>query len=34
MTHSVLFIQGGGEDAHDKSDNRIVESLERDLGPE
>ena len=34
MTHPVLFIQGGGEDAHDKSDNRIVESLERDLGPE
>jgi len=34
MTHQVLFIQGGGEDAHDKWDNRIVESLERDLGPE
>jgi predicted alpha/beta hydrolase family esterase len=34
MTHQVLSIQGGGEDAHDKWDNRIVESLERDLGPE
>jgi len=28
MTHQVLFIQGGGEGAHDKCDNRIVESLE------
>ena len=32
MTHQVLFIQGAGEGAHDKWDNRIVESLERDLG--
>jgi predicted alpha/beta hydrolase family esterase len=34
MTKQVLFIQGGGEDAHDKWDNRIVESLERELGPD
>jgi predicted alpha/beta hydrolase family esterase len=34
MTHQVLFIQGGGEDAHDKWDNRMVESLERELGPD
>jgi predicted alpha/beta hydrolase family esterase len=34
MTHQVLFIQGGGEDAHDQWDNRLVESLERDLGPD
>ena len=32
MTNEVLFIQGGGEDAHDKWDNKIVESLERELG--
>ena len=34
MTNEVLFIQGGGEDAHDKWDNKIVESLERELGPD
>jgi predicted alpha/beta hydrolase family esterase len=34
MTNQVLFIQGGGEDAHDKWDNKIVESLERELGPD
>jgi hypothetical protein len=34
MTYQVLFIQGGGEGAHDKWDNRIVESLERELGPD
>lgn len=34
MTYEVLFIQGGGEDAHDKWDNKIVESLERELGPD
>ncbi len=32
MTHQVLFVQGGGEDVHDKWDNKIVESLERELG--
>jgi predicted alpha/beta hydrolase family esterase len=34
MTKQVLFIQGGGEGAHDKWDNRMVESLERELGPD
>jgi|SRR6185436_7760916 len=34
MTNQVLFIQGGGQDAHDKWDNKIVESLERELGPD
>jgi predicted alpha/beta hydrolase family esterase len=34
MTNQVLLIQGGGEDAHDKWDNKIVESLERELGPD
>ena len=32
MTTQVLFIQGGGENVHDKWDNRIVDSLERELG--
>jgi len=34
MTHQVLFIHGSGEGAHDKWDNRLVESLERELGPD
>jgi predicted alpha/beta hydrolase family esterase len=34
MTRTVLFVQGGGEDAHDHWDNKLVESLERELGPE
>jgi predicted alpha/beta hydrolase family esterase len=34
MTTHVLFIQGGGEDVHDGWDNKIVESLERELGSE
>ena len=33
MTIPVLFIQGGGPDVHDKWDNKLVESLERELGP-
>ena len=33
MTKEVLFIQGGGEDTHDHWDNKMVESLERELGP-
>ena len=32
MTKQVLFVQGGGADAHDRWDNRLVESLERELG--
>ena len=34
MTNHVLFVQGGGEGAHDKWDSKIVESLERELGPD
>jgi predicted alpha/beta hydrolase family esterase len=33
MTNQVLFIQGGGEETHDKWDNKLVESLKRELGP-
>jgi predicted alpha/beta hydrolase family esterase len=29
----VLFVQGGGETAHDEWDNKLVASLERALGP-
>ena len=32
MTNQVLFIQGGGEGVHDEWDNRLVGSLERELG--
>src|SRR6187401_2264266 len=32
MPQQVLFIQGGGEGVHDQWDNRLVESLERELG--
>lgn len=32
MSNHVLFIQGGGEGTHDEWDNKIVESLERELG--
>lgn len=28
----VLFVQGGGEDVHDQWDNKLVESLRRELG--
>jgi predicted alpha/beta hydrolase family esterase len=34
MTNQVLLIQGGGEGAHDEWDNKILESLERELGPD
>ena len=33
MTKQVLFIQGGGEGAHDEWDNKLVDSLSRELGP-
>src|SRR4029453_16059061 len=34
MTNQVLFVQGGGgEGVHDEWDNKLVESLERELGP-
>jgi predicted alpha/beta hydrolase family esterase len=29
----VLFIQGGGEGTHDQWDNKLVDSLRRELGP-
>ena len=34
MPHQVLFIQGGGEGAHDQWDNKLVECLQRELGPD
>jgi predicted alpha/beta hydrolase family esterase len=35
MAHQVLFIQGGGADGtHDEWDDKLVESLGRELGPE
>jgi predicted alpha/beta hydrolase family esterase len=33
MSKQVLFIQGGGAGAHDEWDNKLVESLGRELGP-
>jgi predicted alpha/beta hydrolase family esterase len=33
MTRQLLFVQGGGEGAHDAWDNKLVESLGRALGP-
>ena len=32
MTIQVLFVQGGGEGAHDQWDNRLVDSLAAHLG--
>jgi predicted alpha/beta hydrolase family esterase len=34
MPHQVLFIQGGGAGTHDEWDNKLVASLERQLGPD
>ncbi|HET9834362.1 MAG TPA: hypothetical protein VFP91_21715 [Vicinamibacterales bacterium] len=34
MTQQMLFVQDGGKRVHDEWDNRIVESLERELGRE
>jgi predicted alpha/beta hydrolase family esterase len=34
MAHQVLFIQGGGEGAHDEWDDKLVEHLGRELGPD
>ena len=31
-TRQILFIQGGGADAHDEWDDKLVESLRRSLG--
>jgi pimeloyl-ACP methyl ester carboxylesterase len=33
MKRQLLFIQGGGAGAHDEWDNKLVESLRRELGP-
>jgi predicted alpha/beta hydrolase family esterase len=33
MTRTVLFIQGGGEGTHDEWDNKLVDSLLRELRP-
>ena len=33
MSRQVLFVQGGGAGAHDEWDNKLVESLRRELGP-
>src|SRR4051812_36954680 len=34
MTVRVLFVQGAGETTHDNWDNKLVSSLERELGPD
>jgi predicted alpha/beta hydrolase family esterase len=34
MARSVLFVQGGGKNVHDEWDNRLVESLAHELGPD
>jgi len=35
MTRQLLFVQGGGgENTHDAWDSKLVESLERELGPD
>jgi len=33
MQKQVLFIQGGGAGVHDEWDNKLVDSLRRELGP-
>ena len=33
MKRQILFVQGGGEGAHDEWDNKLVDSLRRELGP-
>ena len=32
MTTQLLFVQGAGQDVHDEWDNRLVDSLARELG--
>ena len=34
MSRQILFVQGGGENAHDGWDSKLVESLEQALGPD
>ncbi|MGA7614733.1 MAG: alpha/beta fold hydrolase [Thermoanaerobaculia bacterium] len=33
-TRQILFVQGGGKGVHDEWDQRLVESLRRELGPD
>jgi len=33
MARQVLFVQGGGAGTHDAWDNKLVESLRKELGP-
>ena len=33
VKRQLLFVQGGGEGVHDEWDNKLVESLKRELGP-
>lgn len=33
MVRQILFVQGGGEEVHEKWDAALVESLRRELGP-
>ena len=33
MKRQLLFVQGGGAGTHDEWDNKLVESLNRELGP-
>ena len=33
MKRQLLFVQGGGAGTHDEWDNKLVESLRRELGP-
>lgn len=34
MKHQILFIQGAGAHTHDQWDNKLVDSLQRALGPD
>jgi len=34
MARQLLFVQGGGEGAHDEWDSKLVDSLARELGPD
>jgi predicted alpha/beta hydrolase family esterase len=34
MRRQVLFVQGGGEGVHDEWDDKLVASLEHELGPD
>src|SRR5690348_8317789 len=34
VARQVVFIQGGGKGVHDQWDNKLVDSLRRELGPE